>query len=584
MPIQEPIQEPVREPVREPRGVGAQSPESVLTESKPDGESAGAGLQGSGRVLASPRVAVLIVTWNRKQAVSQVLGALSRQTFPVDRMDVVVVDNSSTDGTLEFLREHWRPERIVENPTERAHEPQFQKPGRNGRSAEPNLAGFGSFTIVHNHHNHGGCGGFNTGFAYADQFLARSASGEDLGYVWLVDDDADVPPEALARLSTVAEADATIGLVGSRTVDYNDRVTTIETTVYLDRRAGRMADEPPEHHPMALSHRAWIAQVGAVRGGHGYTGVREVDVVSACSLLARWSAVVKVGFWDYRYFIYCDDADWCLRMAKAGYRVVLNLDAVVYHTPWHHKLTPARAYYAQRNVLWMLQKLLPASELREVTWRWMLSVMKHSLIAGTHRKLFQADIMRRSLADMMNGTWGKLADDGPKPEEAITGLDRIAALRLDAQIAVMCPNQACIHWADELRVQVEDWLGAQGRPGDAPAWVYVVRNDVPDPGSQPGLPRRVLYSGRVRSKLRRQFEWLVKGPTAVVVFDQACDFPLLRGRYNVHIDRRQPAKAQIERAGARRLAGFLARWIRTAVRCARFKTTLGPYVSKSKYG
>lgn len=538
----------------------------------------------SDRALAAPRVAVIIITWNRKEPVSQVLGALSRQTFPIDRMDVVVVDNCSTDGTLEYLRQKWGPEKVVQNPTDKAHEPNFQKPGREGRSLSPNTAGFGSFTIVQNHHNHGGCGGFNTGFAYVDQFLSTSATGETLGYVWLVDDDVDLPPDALENLAKVGESDPTIGLVGSRTVDYNDRVTTIETTVYLDRRAGRMCDEPPIEHPLAASHRAWIGQVGAVRGGKGYSGLREVDVVSACSMLARWSAVQKVGFWDYRYFIYCDDADWCLRMARAGYRVVLNLDAVVFHTPWHHKLTPTRAYYAQRNVLWMLQKVLPVEELRAVTWRWMLSTMKHALAAGTHRKLFQAEIMRRSLADMMNGTWGKLLDDGPKAEETIPGMDRVRVLRRGATIAVMCPHEGCIQWADELRVQVEDWLTAQNRVGDVPEWVYIVRNDVRDVGAQPGLPRRVVYSTRLRSKLRRQLGWLFRGPTAVVVFDQACDFPLLRGVYNVHIDRRQPTKAQIERAGIRNLAGFLWRWTATAVRCTIFKTKLKTHVSTTRYG
>ena len=61
------------------------------------------------------------------------------------------------------------------------------------------------------------------------------------------------------------------------------------------------------------------------------------------------------SLWDYRYFIYCDDADWCLRFARAGFKVVCNLDAVVYHTPWFQKLTPARLYYSQRNIVWVIQ-------------------------------------------------------------------------------------------------------------------------------------------------------------------------------------------------------------------------------------
>lgn len=543
-------------------------------------------------LLETPRVAAVIVTWNRKEAVSAVLEAIARQTYPPGRIDVVVVDNASTDGTTDFLRARWGPEKVVENPTARAHEPAFQKVGREGRRQAPNEAGFASLTVVRNHENHGGCGGFNTGFAYVDGFLSRSASGEDLGYVWLVDDDVDLPPEALERLVSAGRSDPAIGLVGSRTVDFNDRQTTIETTVYLDRRTGRMTDNPPPYHPLAATHRAWLTQVGAVRGGRGYTGLREVDVVSACSLLARWSAVREVGFWDYRYFIYCDDADWCLRMARAGHRVVLNLDAVVYHTPWHHKLTPARAYYAQRNALWMLQKILPAEDLRRVTWGWMLSAMRQSLVAGLHRKVFQADITRRSIADMMSGRWGKLTNDGPKTEDVLVGLDRIGALRRGMEVAVMCPNEACLAWAGELRQRTREWLEGQGRAGDFPRWVFVVRHDVPDASEEESGPHphphgpaeRVVYSGRLRSKARRQARWLLSGPRAVVIFDQACDFPLLRGAYDVHVDRRKPEAAQIERSGPVRVAGFLFRWLWTAARCVVFRTRLSPRVVATRYG
>ena len=46
-----------------------------------------------------------------------------------------------------------------------------------------------------------------------------------------------------------------------------------------------------------------------------------------------------------------------LAWIRAGYRVVCNLDAVVFHTPWFQKLTPARLYYSQRNIVWVIQKV-----------------------------------------------------------------------------------------------------------------------------------------------------------------------------------------------------------------------------------
>lgn len=544
----------------------------------------------SGPGTRAPSIAVLMVTWNRKGPLNQILGSLSRQTFPVSRVDIVVVDNASTDGTLEALVERWRPDRVVENPTTAAHEPRFSAPRATGPGG--NTGGFRSFTVVRNHANFGGCGGFNTAFAYADSVLddASRAADDRPDYVWLVDDDADLPPDALEKLVTTAERDGSIGIVGSRTVDMSDRDTTIETTIYFDHERGLMSDEPSPSHRLGASHREWISRVGATKGRHTYTGERDVDVVSACSLLARWTGVKKVGFWDYRYFIYCDDADWCLRFAKAGYRVVLNLDALVFHTPWHHKLTPTRAYYAQRNMLWLLQKLLPADEVRRVTLRRLGGALKDGLHAALRRRLFHAEIYRRTAQDVVSTNWGKLDRDGPAAEDVVPGLDRIGALRRGAKIAVMCPRHDSPQWADELRERVSAHLAEHGREASGPEWVYIVRNDIPDPTA--GLrdevtgqvASRVIYSFRKRSKIRRQIGLLFSPPTAVVVFDQTNDFPLVRGTWNVHIDRRQPGKAQIERDGLGPRLAYAARWLRTAAASAWYAARVRPYEPKGRYG
>lgn len=538
-----------------------------------------------------PSIAVLMVTWNRKGPLNQILTSLSRQTFPLSRVDLVVVDNASTDGTLDALSARWRPDRIVENPARAAHEPEFGIPRPAGPG--PNLAGFRSFTVVRNHHNFGGCGGFNTAFAYADRVLdAPDRAGDDRpDYVWLVDDDADLPPDALARLVETADRDPTAGIVGSRTVDMSDRETTIETTIYFDHARGLMSDEPAPTHRLAAGHREWVSVVGGTKGKRDYSGVREVDVVSACSLLARWEGVKKVGFWDYRYFIYCDDADWCLRFAKAGYRVLLNLDALVYHTPWHHKLTPARAYYAQRNMLWLLQKLLPAEEVKRVTLRRLGGALKDGLHAALHRRLFHAEIFRRTAQDVVSTRWGKLDDDGPAAEDAVQGLDRIGALRPGARIAVLCGRHEFPRFGDELRAGVSALLAERGRESSGPEWVYIVRNDLPDPTASlrdaitGKTAERVIYSWRRRSKfMRRQVPFLLRPPTAVVVFDQTNDFPLMRGAWNVHIDRRQPGKAQIERDGLGPRLAYVARWLRTGVASVLYAARARPYKSKGRYG
>lgn len=536
------------------------------------------------RVQAPARVAVIIVTWNRKSFVTDVLQDLSRQTFPPSQLDVVVVDNAGTDSTLEHLRSLFRPERVVHNDARVAHEAKFL-PAEEDRLG--NVLGLGSLTVVRNSTNFGGCGGFNTGFSYIDRVLDGESRkpGDRPRYVWLVDDDISLPETTAAHLITTAESDPKIGLVGSRTKDINNRDVTIETTIYFDRSNGRMGDEAPEGHPLRESHAAWARAVGGTRGEHHYSGTREVDIVSACSMLARWSAVKEIGFWDYRYFIYCDDADWCLRFANAGYRVVLSLDAVVYHTPWHHKLTPARAYYAQRNMMWVLRKVLPLELQKRVLAGWFKRITSESWHALCHRRLFHAELTRRQVDDMVTGWWGKLDDEGPTASDLFETMDRARLLTPRSTIAVLCPRADMIAWGDEIREMLRQKLAALGRGGDMPRFLYAVRNDAHDPGAgAPGAPRRVVYSGRWRSRLRRQISLIDQMPDACVVFDQTNDFPLLYSGWNIHVDRRQPGKAQIEWGGWLPRVTIGVKLAITCARALRYLATLAPYQRTSRFG
>ncbi len=534
-----------------------------------------------------PNVGVVIVTWNRREAVDAVLTAIRRQGYPLDRLDVAIIDNASTDGTAAFLEERWRPERRIDNPTDAADRPEFRE---SDRASRINAGGFRSLTIVRNAHNLGGCGGFNTGLAWVERSLDTPGRADRPDYVWLVDDDVDLPPDALRRLVDTAESDADIGIVGSRTVDFDDRSSTLETTIYFDADEGVMSPDPPIGHPMADSHAAWVARTGGTRGRLEFRGQRDVDIVSACSLLARWSAVRRVGFWDRRYFIYCDDADWCLRFRRAGYRVVCDLGAVAYHTYWLSKLTPVRGYYARRNLLWMAHKVMTRQRLRRIVPRRFAAALLESRKAATHCRLFHAEIIRRSVHDVITDRAGKLDVEGPSPVPLLEGLDSVRALRPEAEILVMCSHPDSIAWADEWRARVTHALLDAGRLTDQPRWTYMVRAGVPDPGpgtrgSGPAFnPARFCFQPNRRSKWWAQRRYIARPADAVVVFDQHNDFPLVRSRANVHVDRRTPGVVQIERDGLARRAAFFLRWAWTSLRAPIYALTVRPRTTSERYG
>jgi len=337
--------------------------------------------------VAAPaaRVTVVMVTWNKPADAVRAVHAVMRQADHGAAVDLVVVDNASEPEARAELARAISPTRVVVNRSTDPARPEFATI-RDGPAR---------LTLIENAENLGGCGGFNTGMRYIDRHV-------ETDFVWLVDDDIDLPEGALASLLRTAQTRRDAALIGSRTVDLNDRKTTIETTIYHQPRTGLLGPDPEPADPRRAGHDAWRAR-GAM------TGVRDVDVVSACSMLVRWAVAREVGFWDDRFFIYCDDADWCLRMKRAGHAVVLDLDAVVYHTPWFEKLSPTRAYYAQRNAVWMIANTADRS--RGLVARRLGALLRDAARAARSREYQRAALLLRTCEDAARGRGGKLTDE-----------------------------------------------------------------------------------------------------------------------------------------------------------------------------
>ena len=532
-------------------------------------------------------ISVIIVTWNRRQHVNHVIESISHQVFQINNLDVIVVDNASTDDTLEFILSQWNPESIIQNPAIVAHKPSF-KLDTNNEKQLINKAGFNSLTVIHNHSNHGGCGGFNTGFAYIERLYQQNNHNQSYpDYIWLVDDDADLPVNALSELVKSAEADNSIGLVGSRTVDINNRVTTLETTIYFDYQKGRMVDTPPLGHPLYQKHHHWVSKTGGTKGNLNFKGIQEVDIVSACSLLARWDAVNKVGFWDYRYFIYCDDADWCLRFKKAGYKVVCNLDAIVYHTPWFSKLTPTRVYYAQRNSLWLMQKVMAGKELKYATFRHMSSILFNSIKASIFRRKNNAELMNQTIEDVINNQEGKLKNDSSYQLEKLNTIKFFQELNQDSKILVVC-NQ--LSSPEILREFLETITAKTSSPIKIDSLNQItclisdlVLHELNSSHLQLKLSVRV-YSSSFISRTLLSLQFFLRPAKAIIIFNKNNNIPFLLGKYTVYIEENDLENIQLEKNSILSQLIFIYKWCILMVKSLIYSVKVSPYKSLNKYG
>jgi GT2 family glycosyltransferase len=247
-------------------------------------------------VVKLPQVTIIVLNWNGLNDTLDCLESLGQLDYKNHK--VVVVDNGSVDGSVPGIREQF--------------------PG---------------VTIIENGENLGYAGGNNVGLRYA------MAQGAD--YALLLNNDTVVDPAFLGILVDAAEADPAVGIAGP-TIYYHERPDVIWS-------AGGAIDW----------QRGSTRMVGLDERDDGQFGVepRAADFVTGCAMLVRRTMMEKVGPLDERFFAYYEETEWCVRVARAGYKIV--------HVPlarmWHKISPSARAdsplvhYYMTRNRLLFLK-------------------------------------------------------------------------------------------------------------------------------------------------------------------------------------------------------------------------------------
>jgi GT2 family glycosyltransferase len=213
-----------------------------------------------------PRVAIIILTWNGLSLTRRCLETL--RALPAGApFRIIVVDNGSTDGTLEWLR------------------------------AQPDVE------LIANAENVGYTRGNNQG-------LRALRAGED---ALLLNNDTEIIQEGwLARLQAAAYGDERAGVVGCRQISPDGLLLHVGT--YM-----------PTHTLHGYQVGGDEVDVGQ------YPGVREVEGVVGSCMYIRHDCLAEVGPLDEQFFSYYEDTDYCLRARKAGWKVLCAGDVTIVH-------------------------------------------------------------------------------------------------------------------------------------------------------------------------------------------------------------------------------------------------------------
>jgi GT2 family glycosyltransferase len=245
-----------------------------------------------------PLASVVIPNWNGIHHLPVCLDALRAQTYP--NIEVVLVDNASTDGSQAFVSERYPEVRLLALD-----------------------------------HNRGLTGGNNAGF--------RAAQGEIL--ISLNND-------------TEAEHGFVEGLVGALLEHPRAGMAAAKMRLFDRRDVLHSAGDGYGVDGIPFSRGVWqrdegqFDEPGWIFGGCGG------------AVAYRRAMLDDVGLFDESFFMYCEDVDLNWRAQLAGWRCWYTPEAVVYHKLSATGGGPIASFYTGRNTLWVIAKNYPGVLLR----------------------------------------------------------------------------------------------------------------------------------------------------------------------------------------------------------------------------
>lgn len=241
-------------------------------------------------------VAVIVVNLNAGAHLARTLESLEAQTLRPRR--VILVDNGSTDGSLDGIAERFPFVELVQ-------------PGR------------------------------NLGFAAANNLAVRMAG--DCEWVALLNPDAFPRADWLERLLAAAEREPGYAMLTSMLVLAGD--------------PDRLDGTGDVYHTSGLAFRRDHGRVAA--NVQRPTG--EVFAASGAAGLYRRDVFLEAGGFDERYFCYLEDVDLAFRLRLAGHRCLYVADAVVEHvgSATTGRVSAFTIFHSHRNLVWTYVKNMP---------------------------------------------------------------------------------------------------------------------------------------------------------------------------------------------------------------------------------
>ncbi len=279
--------------------------------------------------VACPSVFILLLNWNGWRDTVECLDSLLRLDYP--NFQIILCDNGSSDDSLQRFDE-WAQRRGVPYRRLSRHAAESTT-----RPVQEKLI------VIEN--------GANLGFAGGNNVGLRFACTQAFEYIWLLNTDTTVKPDALTKLIAEVESNPKIGMCGS-TLLYYHAPDTVQTLCggRINRRTGE-----PHHIGAFQKFQQPISQAEVLK---------QLDYVMGASMLVSRKFLEEVGLMEEGYFLYYEEIDWAER-AKGKFKLGYAPESVVYHKEGRSvgnqpkSYSPMSIYFMTRSRVKFMRKFFP---------------------------------------------------------------------------------------------------------------------------------------------------------------------------------------------------------------------------------
>ncbi len=283
-------------------------------------------------------IGVVLVTFNRLEELKKAIPCYENQTL--SPVSLIVVDNCSTDGTVEFLKDWEKKDSSIEK------------------------------SVIYLPENRGGSGGFYAG-------LKEAGAREDLDWIWVADDDAfpewndfEKAARFMERNPKLMEEVAAV----SGMCEYEGRVASVQRARFKKTIFGK--------HEVPIPNKEYRTKE-----------YFDIDLYSFVGTIMRRTALLKAGLPREDFFIYQDDYEHAMRMKQQG-RLLCVPEILIHHKDnyLYNRGVSWRDYYATRNIVILYKNYLDKKSLN-------LRILRRLLAAYSSGNSLKIKVIKEAIED-----------------------------------------------------------------------------------------------------------------------------------------------------------------------------------------